>query len=148
MALAKRAAPLDVDDYLIDEANLRGFWGAFRATTPDRAVDAALELEDIVVGLLAPQTPVEGRALKLVVRILQSGQLDEQKLLHRARREAALPALYWLLQLIPNEEVTPSVQMMRESLALPRGYRPVAYSYDPKRLIQRPARKGDIWRKP
>lgn len=133
-------------EYLIDEANLRGFWGAFRASTAERALDPELSLEDVVVGLLAPQAPAEARIFKLVLRILQSGRLDCRKLAFRARRERAECALYWLLQQVPIEERNaPVLQLLDQWPNPPRGYRPLDYQYDPRRLVRRRARKEDLW---
>lgn len=143
-----RAETQGVHDYLIDEANLRGFLGAYRSSTPERPLDSALELEDLVVGLLAPQAPVEARIFKLVVRILQSGNLSATKLFIRSRREAAEPALYWLLHQIPPEEQNAAIEALLAQVPQPRGYRPLDYRYDAQRLIRRPARKNDLWRKP
>jgi hypothetical protein len=146
-AVAARAAPQAVQDYLIDEANLRGFWGAFRNETPDRLLDPKLSLEDLVVGLLSPHAPAEARVFKLVLRILQSPRLDHARLLLRARREAAMPTLYWLLMQVPPEEINAPLRGLIDVARVPRGYRPMSYRYDPSRLIRRPARKGDLWRK-
>lgn len=147
--IEERAAPLSAHEYLIDEANLRGFWGAFRLETPDRPADAALSLEDIVVGLLAPQAPADARAFKLVLRILQSGRCDPRVLLLRARREGAAPALFWPLELVPEGEANDAVRDLRRAFpGPPRGYRPLDYRYDPRRLIRRPATAEDLWRKP
>jgi hypothetical protein len=145
--VASVAAPQPVHDYFIDEANLRGYWGAFRASTPERPIDATLELEDIVVGLLAPQAPAEARIFKLVLRILQSGRLSARKLLHRARRERAVTTLYWLLRRVPEEERTPAIAELSEVFsAAPRGYRELAFRFEPSRLIRRVATKEDFWR--
>jgi hypothetical protein len=147
--LARRATPLTVHEYLIDEANLRGYWGAFRATIPARPRDLTLQLDDIVVGLLAPQAPPDARALKLVLRIIQGGELNLRILLLRARREGAIFALYWLLGQVPAEERTAPVEAVIAGLATPpRGYHRPQYSYDPRRLVRRAARKDDLWRKP
>lgn len=146
--LAMRAAPLSVHEYLIDEANLRGVWGAFRANTSERPPDLWLSFEDVVVGLLHPQAPAEARVLKLVVRLLQTGRLDLTRLLVRARREGAVFGLHWLLQQIPGEERNAPVQ---ELIALlgpgPRGYRALDYRYDAQRLVRHVARREDLWRK-
>lgn len=146
--LAARTGGLPVSDYLIDEANLRGFRGAFRAQTADRPVDSRLSLEDIVVGLLAPQAYVDGRVFKLVLRILQSDQLDLRKLMFRSRREGADGVLYWLLDRVPPVEANHRIEELRSLFArAPRGYRPLDFAYDATRLIRRPARR-DSWRRP
>jgi hypothetical protein len=146
--LARVAAPLSVHEYLIDEANLRGFFGAFRSMPVSRQLDASLDLEDVVVGLLAAQAPVEARVFKLVLRILQSGQLENHVLLLRAKRERAIGPLYWLLQQVPSEERNDEVLVLLGNFkTAPRGYRPLRYRYDARRLIRRPAQKRDLWRK-
>ncbi|MGQ0507195.1 MAG: hypothetical protein ACT4TC_17945 [Myxococcaceae bacterium] len=146
--LSTRASPLPVHEYLIDEANLRGFFGAFREQTPQREVDSSLDIEDVVVGLLEPQAPLEGRIFKLVLRILQSGKVSAPKLLLRAKRERADFALCWLLRLVPQPERNEAVGLLNEQIREPRAYRGLDYRYDPQRLIRRPARKDDLWRKP
>ncbi len=147
-SLAARARPLSAHEYRIDEANLRGFLGAYRAGSIERAADPSFSLEDVVVGLLSPHAPAEARIFKLVLRILQSGRLSPATLIFRAKRERALGTLYWLLQQVPPEEKNESVQGLLAMLARPpRGYRPLFYGYDPQRLVRRPARKEDLWRK-
>ncbi|MFN0061410.1 MAG: hypothetical protein ACKVPX_02670 [Myxococcaceae bacterium] len=146
--IAERASPLGVHEYLIDEANLRGFWGAFRAVTPTRPIDTLLTIEDVVVGLLAPQAPADARIFKLVLRVLQRAEFDTGRLMLRARREYAGAALFWLLSQIPNEESTPAILNLRAAFGTgPRGYRGLRYRFDPSRLHSRRARKGDLWRK-
>lgn len=147
--LARRAHPLGVHEYLIDEANVRGVWGAFRAATPERSRDDALDDEDLVVGLLAPQAPVDVRILKLVLRLLQSGKLDTHKLLLRARRERSIGPLFWLLERVPAEERTEPVERLTAALLAagrPRGYRDLDLRYDATRLIRTPAHREDLWR--
>ncbi|MHB8876652.1 MAG: hypothetical protein ACYC8T_23400, partial [Myxococcaceae bacterium] len=105
-------------------------------------------LEDIVVGLLAPQAPAEARVFKLVVRMLQSGRLELDRLLFRAKRERALGPLYWLVWQIPNEERTAAVGALLARLAVPpRGYRALRFRYDPQRLV-RPSRSPMAWTEP
>src|SRR5437867_446928 len=105
MGLARKARPVpsgqdSIHEYLIDQANLRGYHGAYSDRSNLGVEDPGLSLEDIVVGLLHPAAPAEGRILKLVVRILQSGRLDLQRLHLRARREHALANLAWLVERI------------------------------------------------
>jgi hypothetical protein len=142
--LARRIGPRSIQDYLVEEANLRGFWGAYGNAQVARPVDAGLEHEDIIVGLLAPQAPIEGRILKLVLRMCQSGKLDAQRVAFRTRRERADRALHWLLAHVPPGEDTPPVRAIREALRPPRGAQPPAYDYDFSRLVRRPA-KGASW---
>ena len=85
-------------------AQARGDWQAHRDDWGDLAPD--LSLEDIVVGLLQPHAPADLRALKLVVRILQSGRVSLDGLVFLARRERALSVLAWLVDLIPEAECT------------------------------------------
>jgi hypothetical protein len=147
-SIARRVAPTTVHEYLIDEANLRGFWGAFRSNTPERPIDSKLSLEDLVVGLLAPQAPSEARVLKLVLRLLQSASLNVETLLLRARREGAMPTLFWLLEQVPAEECTPPVRALRARIpGPPRGYTPLDFRYDSRRLIRHVAGKQDLWRR-
>ncbi|MFZ5471033.1 MAG: hypothetical protein ACOZIN_16525 [Myxococcota bacterium] len=144
--LTRRAQKRPVDAWLIEQANLRGFFGA--AVLPTGAsIDPALALEEIVIGLLSPHAPMEGRALKLIVRLLQSGQLDTDRLRLLAKRERAEPMLHWLLTRIPPEERNPSIEKLRALFASPpRGYRPIQYDYDASRLIRRPATREQLWR--
>ena len=108
-----------------------------------------MELEDVVAGLLAAQAPVDARVFKRVLRILQSGRLLPQKLLLRSKREGAWPALYWLLQKVPSEECNVAVRGLQVELSTPpRAYRGLDYNYDAQRLVRRPAKKDDLWRKP
>lgn len=146
--LQRRAGALGVDDYLLDEANLRGFHGAVRVMAARRALDPELKLEEVVVGLLAPQATADARVFKLTLRVLQSGALDPARLWLLARRERADRALYWLLERVPEEERSASVQAIAAQMPrAPRGYRGLSYRYDPRRLLRRPARKEDLWRK-
>jgi hypothetical protein len=147
-SLEERTQPLSVHEYLIDEANMRGFWGAYRSNSVMRPPDEKLELEDIVVGLLAPQAPAEARVFKLVLRILQSHRLNAPKLILRAKRERALGALYWLLAQVPSEERNAAIQELSECIPhSPRGYRALRYLYEPQRLVRRPATKEALWRR-
>lgn len=145
--LRQRAGQAPVHAWLIEQANLRGFHGAYNAQAYGAQVDPALTLEDIVVGLLSPQAPADGRTFKLVVRILQSGQLDADCLALQARRERAEGVLHWLLHLVPSAEHTPALVALREKFAMsPRGNRGVQYVYDAERLVRRPAGRQQLWR--
>lgn len=130
-----------VHEYLIDQANLRGHWGAFSRRGPVGAPDAELCLEEIVVGLLQPHAPWEGRVVKLVVRILQSGEIEPARLVFGARREYALSNLKWLVDRIPAPERTDDVERVASALHArpPRAPRPPSVRYDPSRLLRRPA---------
>lgn len=131
-----------VEEYLVDQANLRGFHGAFSDRVDLGEIDDSLSLEDIVIGLLQPHAPADLRVLKLVTRILQSGQLDSDRLLFRAKRERALPTLAWLVELIPSPERTPPVIRIARALerSPPRDPRRPQLSYCAERLIHRGAR--------
>ncbi|MGH7820114.1 MAG: hypothetical protein ACREQ9_10090 [Candidatus Binatia bacterium] len=143
-ALARRARPVGagrdaVHEYLIDQANLRVFHGAYSDRSDLGARDPLLDLEDIVVGLLQPHAPAEPRVLKLVVRILQSGSIDPARLLLLARRERALGVLTWLVGLIPAEERNDPIRDLEERLRRnpPRDKRRPSIRYDPRRLVRR-----------
>lgn len=144
--LAKRARPVGtgldpVEEYLIDQANLRGFLGAFSNREDWGHLDVELDLEDVVVGLLQPHAPADLRIVKLVTRILQQGALDADRLIFRATRERALPTLAWIVDLIPQEECHDGVEQVRERLRRdpPRELRRPRLRYDAKRLL-RPGR--------
>lgn len=143
--LCKRAgSPGQVTDWLIAQANARGFHGAF--VNREERVDTWLSLEDLLVGLLMPHAELDARVLKLIVRVLQSGQLDAPKLAFRARRERADIALVWVLELIPASERNDAVASVAHALRPPRTRAVVHFNYDPQRLIRRPATKDQLWR--
>lgn len=129
-------------EYLVDQANLRGFLGAYSARGPRGTIDPELSLEDIVVGLLQPHAPAEVRIIKLVVRILQHPALEVSRLLFYARRERALDPLAWIVAPIPDVERTATIDALTEALAAnpPRAPRPPSLRYDPSRLIRKRAR--------
>ncbi len=133
-----------VTNWLIAQANARGFHGAF--VNREQAVDASLGLEDLVVGLLMPHAELDARVIKLVVRLLQSTQLDAAKLVFRARRERADIALAWVLNLVPEGELTAPVVGVAKLFRKPRGDAHVRFNYDPQRLVRRPATKDHLWR--
>lgn len=125
-----------MQEHLIAQANHRGFFGAYSPTSGETPLDAALTLEEIVVGLLQPQAPAEGRVLKLVLRILQSGKCDSERLLLLARRERADVALAWLVSHVPDSECTHPIKELCDKLSArpPRERRVPALSYDWRRL--------------
>jgi hypothetical protein len=136
-----------VHAWLIEQANLRGFHGAYNARAYGAQVDSTLTLDDIVVGLLSPRAPADGRTFKLVVRILQSGEVDADRLALQARRERAEGVLHWLIHLVPATEHTPALVALQEKFATPpRGDRGVQYAYDAERLVRRPAGRLQLWR--
>lgn len=143
-ALARRSRPVRagrdaVHEYLIDQANLRGFLGAYSDRSDLGVRDPLLSLEEIVVGLLQPHAPAEPRVLKLVVRMLQSGAINPARLLFLARRERALGVLAWLTGLIPDEERSQPIVDLEERLRRdpPRDRRRPNIRYDPRRLGRR-----------
>lgn len=143
--LCRRAGgPGEVTNWLIAQANARGFHGAF--VSREETVDPWLGLEDLVVGLLMPHAELDARVLKLVVRLLQSTRLDGAKLAFRARRERADMALAWLLELVPPSERNEAVANIARALRPPRSPAIVRFNYDPQRLVRRPASKDQLWR--
>lgn len=147
--LRRRASPRPIEDWLVEEANVRGFMGASGLELPTRNPDPSLTDEDLVVALLSPHSRADGRIFKLVVRMAQSGALSADRLIFRARRERALGALYWLLRLTPESERNPALLAVLERIGgPPRDYHPLDYDYDPSRLLRRPASKGALWRAP
>jgi hypothetical protein len=143
LSLARKARPVPSDqdsvhEYLIDQANLRGYHGAYSDRSNLGIEDPGLSLEDIIVGLLHPAAPAEGRVLKLILRILQSGRLDLRRLHLCARRERALANLAWLIERIPAEEQTPPIQELEMLLRerAPRERRPTLH-YESSRLLRR-----------
>lgn len=138
--LAQRSGSLPTDEWLVEQANLRGFFGAFGRDAPTTPVDPTLTLEDIVCGLLQPHGPADGRLFKLVLRILQSGKVAPDRLAALARRERAEHLLAWLLERVPDPERTPEVVAIAQAIGTPRGYRPPAMDYDASRLVRRPFR--------
>jgi hypothetical protein len=139
--LQSRAGARDVDDWLIEQANLRGFHGAW--VMPSGCTrDADLSLEEIVVGLCAPQATADGRVFKLVVRIAQSGKIDPARLARLARMERADGVLHWLFRGVPEVERTAAFLRVAAAFAAPpRGYRPPRYRYDFGRLVRRPGQR-------
>lgn len=148
-SLRECAAPNSLEEWLVEEANVRGFFGASGRELPQRPPTGRLSDEDIVVALLSPHALADGRIFKLVVRMVQSGRLQPERLLFRARRERATGPIYWLLHLVPESERSePLLTLLHKLDAPPRGYRPLDYRYDPDRLVRRPAGKGILWRAP
>lgn len=143
--LARRAGgPQQVTDWLIAQANARGFHGAF--VSREELVDPGVTLEDLVVALLMPHAELDARVVKLITRVLQSGELDPKKLAFRARRERADIGLAWLLQLVPASERNAALVAVETALRPPRGQPQVRFNYDPQRLVRRPATREQLWR--
>jgi hypothetical protein len=142
LGLERRAGGRPLQDWLVEQANLRGYRGAYNREGSSGPLEPTLTLEEIVVGLCAPQAPAEGRIFKLVLRILQSGKVDAARLLALARREMATPVLWWLLEVTPASERSAPVEELRSAFAgPPRGYRALDFDYDSQRLVRRPYRR-------
>ena len=119
--LRRRAPGVPVEDWLVHQANLRGFYGAYLREPLQAPLDVELSLEEIVVGLLSPAAELDGRALKLV---------------------------YWLVSNAPVSERTGAVAALeRHWTAPPRGFRGIRYDYDFARLVQRRASREQLWRR-
>ncbi len=136
-----------LDDWLVEEANVRGYLGAVGSVVPDRAPTIGLSDEELIIALLMPHTPTDGRLFKLVVRMLQRATFDPQSLWFQARRERADRVLYWVLQQVPElERVTGVSALLAVISGPPRGYRGLKFNYDGSRLLRRPATKESVWR--
>lgn len=123
---------------MLEEANVRGHFGAVGAQVTDA---------DLVVALLMPHSEVDGRLFKLVVRMLQRTAIDPKVLWFHARRERAERVLYWLLNLVPDTERTPPLLALAAACpTAPRGYSGVRFNYASARLLRRPATKESVWR--
>ena len=145
--LQRLAGERPLEDWLVEEANVRGHLGAVGPSIADRGPVPCLSDADIVVALLMPHSQVDGRLFKLVVRMLQRGAVDPAVLWFRARRERADLVLYWLLNLVPQPERTPPLLAVIEACPVPpRGYRGVRFNYSSARLLRRPATKESVWR--
>ena len=145
--LERFAGPAALDDWLVEEANVRGHLGAVGPVVPDRAPTAGFSDEELIVALLMPHTPADGRLFKLVVRMLQRAPIDPKRLWFQARRERADRVLYWLLQKVPESERISGVSAVLAAIpGPPRGYRGLKFNYDGSRLLRRPATKESVWR--
>ncbi len=132
--------------WLVSQANLRGHLGAFEAEDGGRTLDPRLSQEQLIVGLVGPWAPVDGRTYKLVLRIMQTGQLDPLLLKRLARQERAEFMLHWLLERVPESEQNEPVRILSGLFAdPPRGDRGVDYLLDPARWIRRPATASNLW---
>lgn len=145
--LARLAGTRALDDWLVEEANARGHFGASGVGDLQRKPAAGLSDEELIVALLMPHTPADGRLFKLVVRMLQRAPLDASALWLAARREQADRVLFWLLQQIPASERTARIEAIAAAHpAAPRGYRGLDYHYDARRLLWRAATKESVWK--
>jgi hypothetical protein len=113
--------------------------GAYSSREDPGELDPALSIEEIIVGILQPHAPVEGRMVKLVVRALQSGRVDVDRLLFLSKRERALPILAWITELVPEEETTEPIECLRQRLRRdpPRNERRPRLAYSAARLVRR-----------
>jgi hypothetical protein len=126
--LQRLAGPRRLEDWLVEEANVRGHLGAVGPQVPERTPTPAVSDADLVVALLMPHSEVDGRIFKLVVRLLQRAPIDPSLLWFHARRERADRVLYWLLNLVPDTERTAPVLALLEACPTPpRGYRGVRF---------------------
>jgi hypothetical protein len=143
--LGRLAGASALDDWLVEEANVRGYLGAVGRAVPDRSPTAGLSDEELIVALLMPHTPADG-LFKLVVRMLQRATIDPSSLWFQARRERADRILYWLLQQVPEPERTTGISALLAVIpGPPRGYRGLRFNYDGSRLLRRPATKESVW---
>lgn len=145
--LQRLAGSRPLEDWLVEEANVRGHLGATGPSIPDRVPTPQLSDGDLVVALLMPHSQVDGRLFKLVVRLLQRTSIDPRTLWFYARRERADRVLFWLLNLVPLPERTATITALIDACpAPPRGYRGVQFNYSSARLLRRPATKESVWR--
>ena len=145
--LGRLAGARALDDWLVEEANVRGHLGAVGPAVSDRVPTAGLSDEELIVALLMPHTPADGRLFKLVVRMLQRATIDPSSLWFQARRERADRVLYWLLQQVPEPERTAGISALLAAIpGPPRGYRGLRFNYDGSRLLRRPATRESVWR--
>lgn len=141
------ASPRPLVDWLVEEANVRGYFGVTTLHVPERAPTPGLSDEELVAALLMPHGPLDVRLFTLVVRMIQRGRMEPSRLWLEARKERADSTLYWLLQLVPTEERTPSLKHMAAAQPRPpRGYRPLPIVYDARRLVRRAATRESTWR--
>lgn len=145
--LQRLAGSAALDDWLVEEANVRGHLGAVGVDIPERAPTVGISSEELIIALLMPHSPVDGRLFKLVIRMLQRAHIDPKSLWLGARRERADGVLYWLLQQVPASERTGSIEaLLAVNPSAPRGYRGLRFDYDGSRLLRRPATKESVWK--
>lgn len=134
-------------DWAVEELNLRGYLGAYVAQIPQRPLTPAVSLEELLVLLSMPHAEADGRHFKLIVRALQRGPIDIERLARLARQEHADTLLAWLLGGLPDSEHTPTTRALAARLH-PRMTEPPDYRYDFDRLVRRPATRDQLWRRP
>lgn len=144
--LQRLAGSRQLDDWLLEEANVRGNFGAVGPASP-RSPTPGLTDEALIVALLMPHTPADGRLFKLVVRMVQRLPLLPGDLWFLARRERADRVLYWLLQRVPSSERNDRVlEVLAAQPRPPRGYVGLRFNYDAARLLRRPATRESVWK--
>jgi hypothetical protein len=146
LKLQEIAGARPLDEWLVEEANVRGYFGAVGVGELTRPPTDGLSDEALIVAILMPHTPADGRLFKLVLRMVQRAQIDVARLWFWAKREQADGVLFWLLSRVPEAEMTPSVVHVLSGQRRPRGYRPLNYNYDTQRLIRRVATKESVCR--
>lgn len=142
--LCRLAGSDALEDWLLEEANARGYFGAVGREPVSRAATPGLDDEDLIVALLMPHAEVDARLFKLIVRMLQRAPIEPGRLWLRARRERADLALWWLLSQVPTSEQTGAIPALL-MVTPPRSYRPLAWDYDPRRLLKKPATAEALW---
>jgi hypothetical protein len=139
--------PVELHSWLIDEANRRGYFGAFNRVRAEGLPTSGIMDEEVVVALLMPDAEADGRTWKLVVRMLQAGRLNPTRLSTLARRERADVMLQWLLEKVPSSERCPPLNAVQAALRAPRHVTPVAVVWDASRLVRQPLIRGTEWRR-
>lgn len=136
--IRRLAGDRPLDEWLVEQANARGFHGAIGLTRAD-AVDERVAPEELLAGLLLPEAAVDVRLFRLAVRMMQSGRLDARRAVHLARQERVVGVLWWLLERVPDSERNAHLRAFVAAIeGPPRGYRPLAIEYDARRLVHRP----------
>jgi hypothetical protein len=141
------AAGRPLDDWLVEELNRRGHWGAYTTADVAGAPSPGVSLEELIVALAMPNAEADGRHWKLIVRALQRGPFDGRRLARLARMERAEVVLAWLLRGTPQPERTAPLEALAVLLN-PRCTRAPNLRYDFDRLLKRPATREDGWRRP
>lgn len=134
-------------DWAVTELNLRGYLGAYAADVPGRPPTSGVSIEELLTLLAMPHAEADGRLFKLIVRTLQRGPIDVDRLARLARQEQAEPLLAWLLRHLPEQEHTPTTRELAARLS-PRGSSELDYRYDFDRLVRRPASREQLWHRP
>lgn len=145
--LQRMAGARPIVDWLVEEANVRGYFGVTTLQVPDRSPSESLSDEQLVAALLMPHGELDVRLFKLVLRMIQRGEMSATRLWLEARKERADSVLFWLVERVPAEERSAEVERVAAAQPLPpRGYRPLPIRYDAGRLLRRPATRESTWR--